>query len=385
MIFILNTVVVDFMIALTVVVLVLCMKNAVMLDLGLPFPTFEYYGNSKLPTNTENINDDTDLIPQTTYLKTGTTIVGICCRDGIVLGADTRSTGGPLVMDKNKRKIHPIAPSILCCAAGTSADCDQITRKASQYLGLIRIEKELAGEFTINNRIIDSITTAVTYISRILQDGQVTQSGRKTQSVLILGGMDDSGPALFQIDSDGVPIRMSFGALGSGSTDALAVLESERFNRIKLKNSILDRSSTINNEYIEDISTEEAILIVRKAVQSGILNDLGSGSHVDLCVITKNHTRIWRENMQSSWDNDRIDITRYNKDRELLLNRNENIEQNNQINNTIIDVSNIETKLGRRIFSRYRLLRRLIKGKVEEVMRRSALDSALELNIELIE
>ena len=36
------------------------------------------------------------------YLKTGTTIVGICCRDGVVLGADTRCTGGPLIIDKNK-------------------------------------------------------------------------------------------------------------------------------------------------------------------------------------------------------------------------------------------------------------------------------------------
>eukprot|EP01036_Dinobryon_divergens_P038033 gene38033-49859_t len=79
------------------------------------------------------------------YLKTGTTIVGICCRDGVVLGADTRATSGAFVMDKNKLKIHTISPRIFCCAAGTSADCDQITRRAGHFLATLRIEKELAG------------------------------------------------------------------------------------------------------------------------------------------------------------------------------------------------------------------------------------------------
>ena len=33
--------------------------------------------------------------------KTGTTIVGIIYKDGVVLGADTRATGGAEVVDKN--------------------------------------------------------------------------------------------------------------------------------------------------------------------------------------------------------------------------------------------------------------------------------------------
>jgi hypothetical protein len=63
------------------------------------------------------------------FTKTGTTIVGVCCRDGVVIGADTRSTGGPLIVDKDKLKISRIAPRIYCAAAGTSADCDQIVKK----------------------------------------------------------------------------------------------------------------------------------------------------------------------------------------------------------------------------------------------------------------
>ncbi len=91
-----------------------------------------------------------------TATKTGTTIAGIvykarvrgarrvACRwparacaadsrgaaraqDGVVLGADTRSTNGDTVADKNCEKIHYIAPNIYCCGAGTAADTEPVT------------------------------------------------------------------------------------------------------------------------------------------------------------------------------------------------------------------------------------------------------------------
>lgn len=48
-------------------------------------------------------------------------------QDGIVLGADTRATEGPIVCDKNCEKIHYIADNIYCCGAGTSADTENST------------------------------------------------------------------------------------------------------------------------------------------------------------------------------------------------------------------------------------------------------------------
>ena len=48
-------------------------------------------------------------------------------QDGVVLGADTRSTAGTTVADKNCEKIHYIAPNIYCCGAGTAADTENVT------------------------------------------------------------------------------------------------------------------------------------------------------------------------------------------------------------------------------------------------------------------
>jgi 20S proteasome subunit beta 2 len=46
------------------------------------------------------------------HTSTGTTIVGVKWKNGVILGADTRATAGPIVADKNCEKIHYIAPNI---------------------------------------------------------------------------------------------------------------------------------------------------------------------------------------------------------------------------------------------------------------------------------
>lgn len=42
------------------------------------------------------------------------------------LAADTRSTGGSCIGDKNCTKIHNPTSNIYCCGAGTAADCDHV-------------------------------------------------------------------------------------------------------------------------------------------------------------------------------------------------------------------------------------------------------------------
>jgi len=43
-----------------------------------------------------------------------------------------------------------------------------------------------------------------------------------------------------------------------------------------------------------DFQRAEAIALVARAIRSGIFNDLGSGSNVDVSVITKNGTEMLR-------------------------------------------------------------------------------------------
>lgn len=69
----------------------------------------------------ENVLRNTSLanknlgLPKAT--STGTTIVGCLYENGIVLGADTRATEGPIVADKNCEKVtttlpQPLSPTL---------------------------------------------------------------------------------------------------------------------------------------------------------------------------------------------------------------------------------------------------------------------------------
>ncbi|KAA8514797.1 hypothetical protein F0562_017976 [Nyssa sinensis] len=54
--------------------------------------------------------------------------------DGVILGADTRATEGPILADKNCEKIHYMAPNIYCCGAGTAVDMEAVTGTFQIYI-----------------------------------------------------------------------------------------------------------------------------------------------------------------------------------------------------------------------------------------------------------
>ena len=89
-----------------------------------------------MPRNAFLVKNTNLKMPKTT--KTGTTICGVVYKDGVVVGADTRATGGDIVADKNCMKVHPLAPNMVCCGAGTAADCDKVTEMIGSQLELLR-------------------------------------------------------------------------------------------------------------------------------------------------------------------------------------------------------------------------------------------------------
>jgi len=191
-------------------------------------------------------------------LKTGTTICGIVFKDGVMLGADTRATEGPIVADTNCAKIHRLAANIYACGAGTAADCDHVT-------GMIESQIELHRLAT--GREV-RVVTAVTMLARHLFQYQGHIS-----TALVIGGVDCTGPHLYTIYPHGSVDKCPFVTMGSGSLAAMSIFE---------------------HGYTENLNAEDAQKLVRAAITSGITNDLGSGSNVDACCITKGKVEMYR-------------------------------------------------------------------------------------------
>lgn len=195
------------------------------------------------------------------YRKTGTTIVGLVFQDGVILGADTRATEGPIVCDKNCEKIHYMAPNIYCCGAGTAADTEAVTDMVSSQLQLHRYHTGRESR----------VVTALTLLKKHLFNYQGHVS-----AALVLGGVDVTGPHLHTIYPHGSTDTLPFATMGSGSLAAMAMFESK---------------------YKEGLTRDEGIKLVVEAICSGIFNDLGSGSNVDVCVITKGHKEYLRNHL----------------------------------------------------------------------------------------
>ncbi|KAF9190679.1 Proteasome subunit beta type-7 [Haplosporangium sp. Z 767] len=195
-------------------------------------------------------------VPKAT--KTGTTIVGLIYKDGLVLGADTRATAGPIVADKNCEKIHYLAPNMYCCGAGTAADTEMTTALISSQLELHRLSTGRQAR----------VVTAMTMLKQMLFKYQ-----GHIGAALILGGVDINGPHLYTIYPHGSTDKLPYVTMGSGSLAAMSVFES-RFRA--------------------DLNREEAISLVQDAIEAGIFNDLGSGSNVDVVVITKENVEVLR-------------------------------------------------------------------------------------------
>ncbi|XP_032904075.1 proteasome subunit beta type-7-like [Amblyraja radiata] len=190
--------------------------------------------------------------------KTGTTIAGVIFKDGVILGSDTRATNDMVVADKNCIKIHHIAPNIYCCGAGVAADA------------------EVTMQLIASNIQLHSLSTGrqarVATVNRMLKQMLFRYQGRIGVSVII-GGVDCTGPHLYSVHPHGFAEALPFAADGSGAAAAIATLE---------------------DQFKPNMEEEAAKQMVKDAIMAGIFCDLGSGSNVDLCVITKNKVTFLR-------------------------------------------------------------------------------------------
>ena len=90
---------------------------------------------------------------------------------------------------------------------------------------------------------------------------------------LVVAGCDPTGAHLFTVHAHGSTDKLPYVTMGSGSLAAMSVFETQ---------------------WKKAMTKEEAVKLCADAIEAGIWNDLGSGSNVDVCVITKEKTTLMR-------------------------------------------------------------------------------------------
>ena len=187
----------------------------------------------------------------------GTTTVGIKAKDGVVLCADMRASAGYFIANNNTMKIQKIDEHAGMTMAGGVADAQNITDILRYHANIHRIEKQQP----IPIKSLTRLTSLIFHQNR----------GYPFIADILVGGYDNAGPALFNIDMFGSVEEKTYVTTGSGSPVAYGVLE---------------------EEYRDDLIVEEAKVIALRAVKAAITRNIGTGDGINVSIIDKDGFRL---------------------------------------------------------------------------------------------
>ena len=65
--------------------------------------------------------------------------MAITFKDGVILGADSRTTTGPYIANRVTDKLTKVHDTIWCCRSGSAADTQAVADIVHYYLGLYEL------------------------------------------------------------------------------------------------------------------------------------------------------------------------------------------------------------------------------------------------------
>jgi proteasome beta subunit len=182
----------------------------------------------------------------------GTTTIGVVCKDGVILASDTRVTMGYYVAHKAGKKVYKIDDHLGITIAGTVADAQKVVDILTANAKLYKINMNRPMPVSSAARLVANLLFSARYIPLATQ--------------VLIGGVDDTGPHVFNLDPFGSLNEEKFVSTGSGSPIAYGVLE---------------------DKYKEDMPVKELIPIIVKAVNSAMKRDIASGDSYNVTIIDK--------------------------------------------------------------------------------------------------
>lgn len=189
-------------------------------------------------------------------LKTGTTTIGIVCKDGLILAADRRATSGYLIVNKRAKKIYKITDATALTTAGTVSDVQLMIKliKAEMALKRVRTGREPMVKETAN-----------------LLGGLIYSNIRKMSLIpgishFILAGSDKEGFHMYDLYADGSVTEVDdYDATGSGSVTAYGVLEAL---------------------YKKDLIVKDGIKLAVRTMNAALQRDMATGDGLDVVTVT---------------------------------------------------------------------------------------------------
>lgn len=192
-------------------------------------------------------------------LKTGTTILGIVCKNGVVMASDRQITLGEMMVSrKDFSKTNKINDYLLVSWAGQVSDAQRLSKLIAAELKL----KELRSKSRPSVKQSANLTGSITF-SQVRQPSMIPS----IVSTFVGGFNEDGSTELFRIGADGSIIEINdYECTGSGMTFVIGLFE---------------------RQYKKDMDIKEGVELAVEAIKSSTQRDTGSGYGIDVFTITK--------------------------------------------------------------------------------------------------
>jgi proteasome beta subunit len=196
--------------------------------------------------------------------KTGTTTIGLICKDGVLLAAESKASAGYMVVNKEVQKVFQIDDRIGVTIAGMVSDGQQLINILKAEINLHKLEsgEEMKVEAVAN--LLANIMYARKWFPYFTQ--------------VIVGGVDSDGYHLFSFDPSGSCIKEKYVSTGSGSPFVYGILE---------------------KDFKENMSLSEGKELIKQAIRSASERDMASGGEkIWIAEITKDGFKLSEEKLR---------------------------------------------------------------------------------------
>lgn len=185
-------------------------------------------------------------------IKTGTTTIGIVCKEGVVMATEMRATMGTLIAHKTTQKLFKIDDNLGLTVAGVVGDAQTLARYITAEVELYKLKR--------NQQM--TVRSAATLTSNILAGSRFYPY----YVGLILGGIDRDGGHVYSLDMVGGAIPDDYVTTGSGSPYVYGVLE---------------------DHYEKGLSVSDGQDLAIRALHAAMKRDAASGDGYSVASITK--------------------------------------------------------------------------------------------------
>jgi len=182
----------------------------------------------------------------------GTTIMACVFKDGVVIGADSRTSTGSYVANRVTDKLTMVDDYIYCCRSGSAADTQAVADIVRYYLQMHSVE---------HNEKPDVKTAAVMFQQLCYSNKDYLSAG-----IIVAGWDKHNGASVYNIPLGGSLHQAPFAIGGSGSTYIYGYCDAN---------------------FREGFTREECLEFVRNSVGLAISRDGSSGGVIRTAVITE--------------------------------------------------------------------------------------------------